>query len=120
MYKRQYQWGVDLAAKEALTGFLSNARYMRVQKQVLTALVPASCTGKQIFELYILKKPANCGEHSVRAILFASLDFRQEPEVLRYLEHAVRCLIDSFETLAPGLTPENLMSTLTELIRDKR
>lgn len=55
----------------------------------------------------------------MRAILFASLDFRQEPEVLRYLEHAVRCLIDSFETLSPVLTPDNLMSTLTSLIRDK-
>lgn len=114
-----YQWGMDLSAKEQMTGFLSNERYMRVQKQVLTALVPASCTGKQIFELYILKKPVSCGEHSVRAILFASLDFRQEPEVLRYLEHAVRCLIDSFETLSPVLTPDNLMSTLTSLIRDK-
>ena len=113
-----YQWGLDLAQKETLAACLCENRRSRVYRQILTVLVPAHCTGKQIFEVYILKKAVLYKEDNVKAIIFTAVDFHGCPAVLRYLEHAVRYLSDHFEDLIPAMSSENLMDTLTEIIRD--
>ena len=65
-----------------------------------------------------MKKAVLYKEDSVKAIIFAAVDFHGSPVVLRYLEHAVRYLSDRFEDLIPALSSKNLMDTLTEIIRD--
>ena len=113
-----YQWGKDLAAKEALAARFSDSRRLRMHNSVLTVFVPAAFTGKQIFELYMLKKPITFRKDNAKAILFAAVEFYREPVVLRFLEHAVRFLTDCFEQRGSGLDSGNIMDVLTELIRD--
>ena len=113
-----YQWGPDLACKEKLAAYLCEHHRIRIHRQILTVLIPACRTGKQIFEVYLLKKAILYKGDNVKAVLFAAVDFHGSPFVLRYLEHAVRYLSDRFEDLNPSLSSEYLMDTLTEIIRD--
>ena len=112
-----YQWGLDLACKERLAAYLCEHHRIRTHRQILTVLVPACRTGKQIFEVYLLKKTILYKGDNVKAVLFTAVDFHGSPFVLRYLEHAVRYLSDRFEDLTPSLSSKHLMDTLTEIIR---
>lgn len=114
-----YQWGFDLAAKEKLAGYFLKKRSIRIHRQILTALVSANFTSRQIFELYILKKPVGCMGDSVKAILFISVDFWHTPVVLRYVEHAVRYLHNGIDSLPSDLTSENLMEKVINMIRSE-
>ncbi|WP_276854052.1 BglG family transcription antiterminator [Enterocloster lavalensis] len=113
-----YQWGLDLACKERLAAYLCEHHRIRTHRQILTVLVPACRTGKQIFEVYLLKKAILYKGDNVKAVLFTAVDFHGSPFVLRYLEHAVRYLSDRFEDLTPSLSSKHLMDTLTEIIRN--
>lgn len=114
-----YQWGKNPELKETLARRLSERRIARVHSHILTLLAPAADTGRRIFELFLLKKPVMYMEKSVRAVVFAAVDFHQDPEILRYLEQILRKLSTDMERVSREADSENIMELLTTEIREE-
>ena len=112
-----YQWGRDLEAKEKLAEQFRECHHTRTHSGVLTVLVPAACTGKQIIELYFLKKTVYFQEENVKAIVFLSMDFKDTPIVLRFMEHVLRNLVNRFDEVQEKLASGEMLNILTEMAR---
>jgi hypothetical protein len=112
-----YQWGDNLAAKEALARMFTEQEKFRIHSGILTIFVPTYYTNKQIFELYILKKNIMYGRRNVKAISFVSVDFHNDPAQLRFVEHAMRWTTKMFDEIKDDLNSETIMDKLTEIVR---
>lgn len=112
-----YQWGRDITAKEYLASFFADVPRLCTHNQFLTVIAPFEETGKNVFELYFMKKPLDCGENTVHTVLFFSMDFSRNPALIRFWEHAVRLLQEKFETLVNEVKIDNIMAILSERVR---
>lgn len=114
-----YQWGKDPEDKERLAGYFSEKRIARIHSQILTLMIPAGEAGRRIFELFLLKKPVTYMEKSVRAVVFAAVDFGGDPEILKLTEQILRKLSTGMEVLSRDVNSENIMDILTEKAREE-
>lgn len=114
-----YQWGRDPEDKERLAGYFSEKRIARIHNHILTLMVPAGDTGRRIFELFLLKKPVSYMDKSVRAVIFAAVDFDRDPEILKLMEQILRALSTGMEELSGDICSDNLMDILTEKVREE-
>ena len=114
-----YQWGKNPEEKERLARYFSERRIARIHSQILTLMIPAEDTGRRIFELFLLKKPVTYMEKTVRAVVFAAVDFGGDPKILKMTEQILRKLSTGMEKLAGEVDSDNLMDILTERIREE-
>ena len=112
-----YQWGQDIAAKEYLASFFTDVPRLCAHDHFLAVMAPFEKTGKNVFELYFMKKPLDCGEYAVHTVLFFSMDFRRNPALIRFWEHAVRLLQEQSEALEKKGDLDNIMGILAESVR---
>lgn len=117
-----FQWGKDYEAKTKLNELLGQnekSAYIHRAGQILYILAPVDFTGKQILELYMLKKPLSWQGTQIRQAVFASMDFAAAPRLLKFMEQGLRLLPGGLEEEDCFSKEENVLDILTDIVRRK-
>ena len=117
-----FQWGKDYEAKTKLNELLGQnekSAYIHRAGQILYILAPVDFTGKQILELYMLKKPLSWQVTQIRQAVFASMDFAAAPRLLKFMEQGLRLLPGGLEEEDCFSKEENVLDILTDIVRRK-
>lgn len=111
-----FQWGRDYEAKLKLNQMMSQGTVCHGTGGILYILIPSLLASCRVLELYELKKSLYWQGMTVRAAVFAAVDFNAGPRLLRFMEQALRFLPDSLEKQGTSAGWEDLVEILTKSI----